>query len=110
MTLAEESAYYLGASTYADKLIAYYRQRIYYYIRHCNNAHKVMVHLGFSPNAVHRAMELKANNIKAALDWLIEHESSTGFDENLKINSPRSSLTRRGSILSSMFDPTEILC
>ena len=103
ITLAQESAYQLGASKHADKLIAYFRLRMHYYIKHCKNAVKVMVQLGFPESSVNRALKLKANNHKAALDWLIANETSSGYNENLE--SPRSSEQRR-SILSTTYEPT----
>lgn len=113
VTLAQESAYILGVSPYALKLIAYYRQRIFNCIKNDRNAVKVMVKLGFDEESVEHAMEISANNYKIALDWLIENEVSTEPDENF-FNQPQrrssdrnSSLivtsSRRNSILSSKY-------
>lgn len=114
ITLAQECAYVLGASPLADKMIAYFRQRIHNYIKHHENAMMVMTQLGFPIDKVKKAMKLKANNTKAALDWLIENVTSTGVDEGIA-GSPRTSREkrsslisscRRGSILSTSFVPT----
>lgn len=105
VTLAIESAHQLSVTPFADKLVAYYRLQIQYYIKHCKNVVEVMVQLGFPKRDVKRAMKLKASNPTAALDWLIANEVvSNGNHDTFK--SPRSSSQRRASILSSTYEPT----
>lgn len=110
VTLAQESAFVLAVTPYADKLIDFYRKRIHYCIKHHKNAENVLVQLGFSLNSVQRAMKLKANNARAALDWLIDNESSVGYNEthgrSTRTSYQRASSTRRGSILSVHFEGT----
>ena len=114
ITLAQECAYVLGTTPLADKLIKYFRYRMHYYIKHHENAIKVMTQLGFAKDKVEKAMKLKANNTRAALDWLIDNQPRPEIDENVfnsarSSNTPRSSLitsARRDSILSSSFEPT----
>lgn len=110
ITLAEEAAYVIGAMPIADNLIAFYRQRILNYIKNHKNAEKVMVQLGFPSDRVRYAIQLKADNYKLALDWLIENETSSGYDEDYSPTlSPRTSYitsVRRDSILSTKYEPT----
>ena len=124
ITLAQESAYVLAMTPYADKIILYYRQKILNYIKHHNDVSKVLCTLGFSSETVKIALKLKANNSKLALDWLIENES-VDFDNSILINerlsslrsTPRSSTdsyndsitsARRDSILSSKYKPSRM--
>lgn len=101
ITLAQESAYMLGKSPHADKLILYNRQRMHNYIKHHENAKTVLVQLGFNRDIVDHAMKLKADNYKLALDWLIENEESVGYNEDFFDQTPRTSQTQRASIISS---------
>lgn len=110
VTLAQESAYVLAMTSYGDKLIDYYRRRIHNYIKNHSNAVKVMVQLGFPLDRVEHAMKLKANNYKAALDWLIDNETTSEMIEELQPSIPerrRSSLVksaRRNSILATRYE------
>jgi Kip1 ubiquitination-promoting complex protein 2 len=109
ITLAYESAYIVGTTPYADKLIEYYRFKMYYYIKHHKNAVDVMCRLGFPLEKVHFAIKLKSNNYKLALDWLIENASA---QPKISANTPRTSFVnsnRRGSILSSNFQPSYVM-
>lgn len=111
VTLAQEAAYVLAMTAHANKLIAYYRQRIHDYIKHHKNAKKVLNELGFPMKRVEQAMKLKADNAKAALDWLIRQEiRNPPIIINLdSSDSPRTSLVssaRHNSILSASFEPT----
>lgn len=115
ITLAQESAYVLAMSPYAEKLIVYYRQKILNYIKHHTDGFKVLCTLGFSDEKVKIALKLKANNSKLALDWLIENEPLIIDESNLtdvRLSTPRvssdsynNSITsaRRDSILSSKY-------
>lgn len=105
VTLAQEAAYVLAVGPYANKLIAYYRMKIHNTIKHDKNAIEVMTQLGFQRDSVEYAMKLKANNHKKALDWLIENESPSEYDEK-NFERRRSSVVksvRRQSIMSSRF-------
>lgn len=110
VTLAQESAQVLATTSFGDKLISYYRQRIHNFIKHHSNAVKVMMQLGFPLDRVEFAMKLKAKNHKAALDWLIDNESpSDDLSEDLQSpnQTPRTSIVtsaRRDSILSARFE------
>lgn len=110
VTLAQESAYVLGLTPFADKLIDFYRKRIHYCIKHHKRAEDVLVQLGFSLPSVERAMKMKANNPKAALDWLIDNETASRYNEDhqgsRRTSYQRASSTRRGSILSAHFEGT----
>lgn len=109
VTLALECAFVLGMTPLADKLISYFQKRIHYYIKNHKNAEKVMVQLGFKENVVKHALKLKAFNYRLALDWLIENETSVGFETVNATESPRASNTQRtsssrnNSILSSKY-------
>jgi hypothetical protein len=107
VTLAQEAAYVLAVGPYANKIIEHYRKRIHYTIKHDKNAIDVMTQLGFKRDRVEFAMQLKANNHKRALDWLIVNESPMDYDEEKASMLVTSS--RRNSIMSSDFEMTNNL-
>lgn len=105
VSLAQESAYLLATTGYADKIIKYYRQRITNYIKHHDDVSAVLCQLGFPPDLVAFALKLKANNYRLALDWLIDNVENP--EHSSITSSPRTSIissNRRGSILSSSFE------
>jgi Kip1 ubiquitination-promoting complex protein 2 len=109
VTLAQECAWLLATTVYANKLIMFYRQRIHNYIKHHDNAFSVMCQLGFPPDQVKFALKLKANSYRQALDWLIDNvkhddEKSLTTDPSKSPRSSSISSNRRGSILSSSFE------
>lgn len=104
VTLAQESAYVIGLSSHANKLIEYYREKIHNLIASETNAIAVMTQLGFERKSVVHAMDLAAGNYRKALDWLIENESQAETES--AAGSRRTSVvksSRRNSILSSKF-------
>lgn len=103
VTLAQESAYVLGLSPNSNKLIAYYRHRMRNYIKNHEKAEKVMADLGFPATSVKRAMNLKANNSSAALDWLIDNVAPGKADELIYDRRSSVGSARRDSILSTSF-------
>lgn len=111
VTLAQEAAYVLGSGCHANKLIEYYRVKMHNLISRDKDAVKLMTQLGFEEDRVVHAMDISAGNHRKALDWLIENESPTEYDERdfeevEGGNSRRSSVvksSRRNSILSSKF-------
>lgn len=104
VTLAQESAYVIGLSCHANKLIEYYREKIHNLIASETNAIAVMTQLGFEHKSVVHAMDVAAGNYRKALDWLIENESQA--EPESVAGSRRTSVvksSRRNSILSSKF-------
>lgn len=108
ITLAQECAWQIAPTIYANKLIKFYRQRIHNYIKHHDSAFSVMCQLGFPPEQVKFALKLKANRYRQALDWLIDNVKK--HDEKITSSVLKSQRTssissnRRGSILSSNFE------
>lgn len=105
VTLAQECAWLLAPTIYANKLINFYRQRIHNYIKHNDDAFSVMCRLGFPSEQVKLALKLKANNYRQALDWLIDNvKQDVEADPSKSPRSSSISSNRRGSILSSSFE------
>lgn len=110
ISLAQECAYLLAPTVYADKMIKYYRQRITNYVKHHDDVSAVLCQLGFSSDHVEFALKLNANNYRLALDWLIDNVKNP--EQPSTTSSPRTSLissNRRGSILSSSFESAQTI-
>ncbi|GAB0087680.1 ubiquitin-associated domain-containing protein 1 [Sergentomyia squamirostris] len=75
ISLAECSAYVIGAGPFADRLIGVLKQRLLNQRRHEVSAQENLLAMGFPPARVHQALKLKSNVFSAALDWLIENPS-----------------------------------
>lgn len=111
ISLAQESAYLLASTAYADKMIKFFRQRISNFIKHHDDVSSVLRQLGFPSDRVEFALKIKANNYRLALDWLIDNVENQ--EQTLSTtSSPRTSLissNRRGSILSSSFESAQTI-
>jgi hypothetical protein len=71
--IAKYSAFILGSTSYAEKLIKYYRQKILMSLHNHQDIVKLLVDMGFSRKNVLRALKLQGNNYTLALDWLVEN-------------------------------------
>lgn len=71
--IAKYSAYIIGTSPYAEKLIKYYRQKILLSLNNQRDIVKILMEMGFSRSNVLRALKLQGNNYSMALDWLVEN-------------------------------------
>jgi Kip1 ubiquitination-promoting complex protein 2 len=108
VTLAQECAHVIAMHPHSMKLIMFYRQKMFNYIKTHEDVFKVMCQLGFSPEKVTTALLLNANNYKMTLDWLIDNVKYREVAATRSSKSPRTSSissNRRNSILSSKFDP-----
>ncbi|XP_055692982.1 ubiquitin-associated domain-containing protein 1 [Lutzomyia longipalpis] len=78
ISLAQSSAYVIGAGPFADRLIEILKQRLLNRRRHEASALESLLAMGFAPARVHQALKLKNNVYPAALEWLIENPSLSG--------------------------------
>lgn len=71
--IAKYSAYIIGSSPNAEKLIKYYRQKILLSLNNHRDIVKILMEMGFSRSNVLRALKIQGNNYSMALDWLVEN-------------------------------------
>ncbi|XP_058825762.1 ubiquitin-associated domain-containing protein 1 [Topomyia yanbarensis] len=76
ISLARASAFVIGSGACADKLIALFRQRLINRRRHQVRSIETLLEMGFSLDKIHQALEITKNIFPAALDWLIQNDSS----------------------------------
>lgn len=77
ISLAQSSAYVIGAGPYASRLITMLRQRILNKKKHQNDTVQCLVDMGFSQEKVLFALKMHNGVYSAALDWLVEHQSGS---------------------------------
>uniref|UniRef100_A0A1B0DGQ1 UBA domain-containing protein n=1 Tax=Phlebotomus papatasi TaxID=29031 RepID=A0A1B0DGQ1_PHLPP len=112
ISLAQSSAYVIGAGPFADRLIGILKQRLLNRRRHEASALDSLLAMGFAPSKVHRALKLKNNVYSAALEWLIENPSVSGQNSlDTPVSPPpmTSSLTLSTGTFTSRRDKIEIL-
>ncbi|XP_062562846.1 ubiquitin-associated domain-containing protein 1 isoform X2 [Armigeres subalbatus] len=76
ISLARASAFVIGSGSCAEKLIALFNQRLVNRRRHQVRSVETLLEMGFSLDKIHQAMEITKNVFPAALDWLIQNDSS----------------------------------
>lgn len=76
ISLARASAFVIGSGCCAEKLIALFNQRLVNRRRHQVRSIETLLEMGFSLDKIHQAMEITKNVFPAALDWLIQNDSS----------------------------------
>ncbi|XP_053695294.1 ubiquitin-associated domain-containing protein 1 [Sabethes cyaneus] len=76
ISLARSSAFVIGSGPCADKLIALFRQRLVNRRKHQVRSIETLLEMGFSLDKIHQALEITKNIFPAALDWLIQNDSS----------------------------------
>lgn len=80
--IAKYSAYIIGSSPFAEKLIKYYRQKILLSLNNHRDIVKILMEMGFSRSNVLRALKLQGNNYSMALDWLVENVEKEELHED----------------------------
>lgn len=76
ISLARSSAFVIGSGSCSDKLVALFNQRLINRRRHQVRSIETLLEMGFSLDKVHQALEITKNVFPAALDWLIQNDSS----------------------------------
>ncbi|XP_065076116.1 ubiquitin-associated domain-containing protein 1 [Ochlerotatus camptorhynchus] len=76
ISLARASAFVIGPGTCAEKLLVLFNQRLTNRRRHQVRSIDTLLEMGFSLDKIHQAMEITKNVFPAALDWLIQNDSS----------------------------------
>ncbi|XP_055640444.1 ubiquitin-associated domain-containing protein 1 [Toxorhynchites rutilus septentrionalis] len=76
ISLARASAFVIGTGPCALKLIALFNQRLINRRRHQVRSIETLLEMGFSLDKIHQALEVTKNVFPAALDWLIQNDSS----------------------------------
>ncbi|XP_059608554.1 ubiquitin-associated domain-containing protein 1 [Phlebotomus argentipes] len=112
ISLAQSSAYVIGAGPFADRLIGILKQRLLNRRRHEASALENLLAMGFAPSRVHRALKLKNNVYSAALEWLIENPSLSGQNSmDAPVSPPpmTASISLSSGTFTSRRDKIEIL-
>uniref|UniRef100_A0A1Q3FYH1 Putative ubiquitin-associated domain-containing protein 1 n=1 Tax=Culex tarsalis TaxID=7177 RepID=A0A1Q3FYH1_CULTA len=76
ISLARASAFVIGSGRCAEKLIVLFNQRLINRRKHQVRSIETLLEMGFSLDKIHQALEITKNIFPAALDWLIQHDSS----------------------------------
>ncbi|XP_055384623.1 ubiquitin-associated domain-containing protein 1 isoform X2 [Condylostylus longicornis] len=75
ISLAQESAYIIGAGPYAPRLISMLKQKLINKRRHQSDTLQCLVDMGFSKEKAIYALKLHNGVYSSALEWLIQHQS-----------------------------------
>ncbi|XP_058453855.1 ubiquitin-associated domain-containing protein 1 [Malaya genurostris] len=86
ISLARASAFVIGSGPCADKLIVLFKQRLINRRRHQVRSIETLLEMGFSLDKIHQALEISKNIFPAALDWLIQNDSSVKLYDCDKIS------------------------
>uniref|UniRef100_A0A182NFH0 UBA domain-containing protein n=1 Tax=Anopheles dirus TaxID=7168 RepID=A0A182NFH0_9DIPT len=76
ISLSKASAYVHGTGPCAEKLIALFQQRLINRKRHQISSVETLLEMGFSLDKIHQALQITKNVFPAALDWLIQNDST----------------------------------
>ncbi|XP_052902064.1 ubiquitin-associated domain-containing protein 1 [Anopheles moucheti] len=79
ISLSRASAYVHGTGPCADKLIALFQQRLINRKRHQISSVETLLEMGFSLDKINQALQITKNVFPAALDWLIQNDSTSRF-------------------------------
>uniref|UniRef100_A0A1I8JV40 UBA domain-containing protein n=1 Tax=Anopheles melas TaxID=34690 RepID=A0A1I8JV40_9DIPT len=76
ISLSRASAYVHGTGPCAEKLIALFQQRLINRKRHQISSVETLLEMGFSLDKINQALQITKNVFPAALDWLIQNDST----------------------------------
>ncbi|XP_058129671.1 ubiquitin-associated domain-containing protein 1 [Anopheles ziemanni] len=76
ISLSKASAYVHGTGPCAEKLIALFHQRLINRKRHQISSVETLLEMGFSLDKINQALQITKNVFPAALDWLIQNDST----------------------------------
>uniref|UniRef100_A0A182K0L9 UBA domain-containing protein n=1 Tax=Anopheles christyi TaxID=43041 RepID=A0A182K0L9_9DIPT len=76
ISLSRASAYVHGTGPCAEKLIALFHQRLINRKRHQISSVETLLEMGFSLDKINQALQITKNVFPAALDWLIQNDST----------------------------------
>uniref|UniRef100_A0A182QUM5 UBA domain-containing protein n=1 Tax=Anopheles farauti TaxID=69004 RepID=A0A182QUM5_9DIPT len=76
ISLSKASAYVHGTGPCAEKLIALFQQRLINRKRHQISSEATLLEMGFSLDKINHALQITKNVFPAALDWLIQNDST----------------------------------
>uniref|UniRef100_A0A182MGH7 UBA domain-containing protein n=1 Tax=Anopheles culicifacies TaxID=139723 RepID=A0A182MGH7_9DIPT len=79
ISLSRASAYVHGTGPCADKLIALFQQRLINRKRHQISSVETLLEMGFSLDKINQALQITKNVFPAAIDWLIQNDSTSRF-------------------------------
>ncbi|XP_035903954.1 ubiquitin-associated domain-containing protein 1 [Anopheles stephensi] len=79
ISLSKASAYVHGTGPCAGKLIALFQQRLINRKRHQISSVETLLEMGFSLDKINQALQITKNVFPAALDWLIQNDSTSMF-------------------------------
>ncbi|XP_053680831.1 ubiquitin-associated domain-containing protein 1 [Anopheles nili] len=79
ISLSKASAYVHGTGPCAEKLIALFQQRLINRKRHQISSVETLLEMGFSLDKINQALHVTKNVFPAALDWLIQNDSTARF-------------------------------
>uniref|UniRef100_A0A1Y9IVL1 UBA domain-containing protein n=1 Tax=Anopheles minimus TaxID=112268 RepID=A0A1Y9IVL1_9DIPT len=101
ISLSRASAYVHGTGPCAEKLIALFQQRLINRKRHQISSVETLLEMGFSLDKINQALQITKNVFPAALDWLIQNDSTSRFFNCDKNASSASTSTMAHQILDA---------
>ncbi|XP_017478095.1 PREDICTED: ubiquitin-associated domain-containing protein 1 [Rhagoletis zephyria] len=81
ISLAQASAAIIGAGPYATRLIAMLKQKLINKRNYQNDTLQCLVDMGFKKEKAEYALKVNQGVYSAALEWLIQHQSEEGSEE-----------------------------
>ncbi|XP_035779604.1 ubiquitin-associated domain-containing protein 1-like isoform X2 [Anopheles albimanus] len=97
VSLSKASAFVVGAGPCAEKLITLFQQRLINRKRHQISSIETLLEMGFSLDKINQALQITKNVFPAAIDWLIQHDSTAKLFNCDRSASPGSSLSATAS-------------
>uniref|UniRef100_A0A182XX00 UBA domain-containing protein n=1 Tax=Anopheles stephensi TaxID=30069 RepID=A0A182XX00_ANOST len=106
ISLSKASAYVHGTGPCAGKLIALFQQRLINRKRHQISSVETLLEMGFSLDKINQALQITKNVFPAALDWLIQNDSTSMFFNCDKNATCASSSATTNQIQDATTNPT----
>ncbi|XP_050087446.1 ubiquitin-associated domain-containing protein 1 isoform X2 [Anopheles aquasalis] len=97
ISLSKASAFVVGAGPCAEKLITLFQQRLINRKRHQISSIETLLEMGFSLDKINQALQITKNVFPAAIDWLIQHDSTAKLFNCDRSASPGASLSATAS-------------
>ncbi|XP_049532188.1 ubiquitin-associated domain-containing protein 1 isoform X1 [Anopheles darlingi] len=99
ISLSKASAFVVGSGPCAEKLITLFQQRLINRKRHQISSIETLLEMGFSLDKINQALQITKNVFPAAIDWLIQHDSTAKLFNCDRSASPGASLFATASTI-----------
>uniref|UniRef100_A0A182J0H2 UBA domain-containing protein n=1 Tax=Anopheles atroparvus TaxID=41427 RepID=A0A182J0H2_ANOAO len=108
ISLSKASAYVHGTGPCAEKLIALFHQRLINRKRHQISSVETLLEMGFSLDKINQALQITKNVFPAALDWLIQNDSTAKLFNCDKSASGATTVAASSSATTNQLKPTAV--